>query len=890
MASVESIPVYMQAGVQVVQPPHLEGDASLATEILPGPPSLVSIQHPGAPRKDHRKTAGVVSYLPTSDPGTTYSGHSLSPMASTAEAEGPRRKRARLDKGSSATGRAQRASARNLSTTHPPSDPLAPADTTASSSQLIDVDPPSMFVDSDGPALSRSNSLGLSEDPTVASSHIRGTQVPRHEKSKGKEKDVSIRVKEEPSVVPLPVGNPVTPLSNEDHCSACRSLGALIYCDGCPRAFHLLCLDPPMETNDILEEETRWFCPACSVQQRPPMKPSPSLKFMIPLIEQLHTSLPVEYQLPPEIRTYFKDVATSPRGTYVDSSELKPPRLNRHGQLEDRDPYRLKDRNGDPVLCFRCGTSALPPGVAAFAPAVKRARMESGSDHHSESGRSIISCDYCHLHWHLDCVDPPLSYMPPWGKKWMCPNHAERLLQPKRRIPKANSTPIDITRPSRWNNGNIEIIHPEVAPPPPPKIAVDEVLINGRRYRIPEKIITLDFWRKIRRNREQTEDYADDSSALSSPLTSISSLGDDDVPPLDPSAPLFSLEDIEVAQSLTGLRLKRRSRSQTPAPPKPSNGIIPPPKRSVQHEPSRPPPLPRGRPPAAKATKQPEITRIRISPLTIPMPPRKTPVVPSPSAPRPPVKKPSLDDEDYKPNNPVTTSTSSSRTRRTSSRKTVTDGDTSDEVAIAADPRLPHNGPPLGASQQASPVSQVQQPTEPASAVRPTRPRRPRQQPRVRLSPLPLTGGTPPSRKAESEEPDIPLAVMNAKAKASLSTNGRRSSVVPKSNAQLLQIKQRSVTPPSLTSMVTSTPTVPSSVSTTKAAESTPTLKIRLPRLKDLASMNTSAPPPTAAGSSESAPTVRVPAQVTSKSTPRRSTRRRNSASVSVQDSSDAAS
>lgn len=42
----------------------------------------------------------------------------------------------------------------------------------------------------------------------------------------------------------------------------------------------------------------------------------------------------------------------------------------------------------------------------------------------------------------------------------------------------------------------------------------------------------------------------DDTSALSSPLTSLSSLAgeEEDVPAIDPTAPLFSLEDIRVAQ------------------------------------------------------------------------------------------------------------------------------------------------------------------------------------------------------------------------------------------------------------------------------------------------------------------------------------------------------
>ena len=100
--------------------------------------------------------------------------------------------------------------------------------------------------------------------------------------------------------------------------------------------------------------------------------------------------------------------------------------ISRHGQLEDRDPYRLKDRNGEPVICFCCSTSALPPGLAADSPIAKRARRSTANVNNYETGRAIISCDYCHLHWHLDCLEPPMIIMPPWSKKWMCPNHAEQ--------------------------------------------------------------------------------------------------------------------------------------------------------------------------------------------------------------------------------------------------------------------------------------------------------------------------------------------------------------------------------------------------------------------------------------------------------------------------------
>jgi len=76
-------------------------------------------------------------------------------------------------------------------------------------------------------------------------------------------------------------------------------------------------------------------------------------------------------------------------------------------------------------------------------------------------------------------------------------------------------------------------------------VAVDEVLINGRRYRVPEKIIVLDFWNKLNKVDEHSQRYIllflssnlteclsirdEVASDLSSPLTELSSLDDDDV-------------------------------------------------------------------------------------------------------------------------------------------------------------------------------------------------------------------------------------------------------------------------------------------------------------------------------------------------------------------------
>lgn len=73
------------------------------------------------------------------------------------------------------------------------------------------------------------------------------------------------------------------------------------------------------------------------------------------------------------------------------------------------------------------------------------------------------------------------------------------LMQPtKRRIPKGNAPPVEITKTRQFNNGNIDIIHPETSSTVQNlRVPVDEVLINGRRYRVPEKVIMLDFWNKL---------------------------------------------------------------------------------------------------------------------------------------------------------------------------------------------------------------------------------------------------------------------------------------------------------------------------------------------------------------------------------------------------------
>ncbi|KAJ6669215.1 hypothetical protein lerEdw1_008024 [Lerista edwardsae] len=47
-------------------------------------------------------------------------------------------------------------------------------------------------------------------------------------------------------VIPFHTVNPIPQQKNDDECAVCRDGGELICCDGCPKAFHLTCLVPPL--------------------------------------------------------------------------------------------------------------------------------------------------------------------------------------------------------------------------------------------------------------------------------------------------------------------------------------------------------------------------------------------------------------------------------------------------------------------------------------------------------------------------------------------------------------------------------------------------------------------------------------------------------------------
>ena len=46
---------------------------------------------------------------------------------------------------------------------------------------------------------------------------------------------------------------------HQDYCEVCQQGGEIILCDTCPRAYHLVCLDPELEA----APEGKWSCPHC---------------------------------------------------------------------------------------------------------------------------------------------------------------------------------------------------------------------------------------------------------------------------------------------------------------------------------------------------------------------------------------------------------------------------------------------------------------------------------------------------------------------------------------------------------------------------------------------------------------------------------------------------
>ncbi|GAB1320186.1 hypothetical protein MFIFM68171_10396 [Madurella fahalii] len=278
---------------------------------------------------------------------------------------------------------------------------------------------------------------------------------------------------------PIGNGNANREDDNDDYCSSCGGNGELICCDGCTRSFHFKCVDPVIMQDSMPVE---WFCNVCRTRRDPAGFPEHNGAFAL-MLEKLDAKNSSAFRLPGYVRDCFEGVRTGVDGEYEEIvPTTKPARKKKNDEEQIPDFFRLRDQDGNAVICHGCQKS-------------------------SSSNRAIIPCSVCGVFWHLDCLDPPMANPPVPSRTWKCPLHVNDLLDkipgvlgPAHRLRKLKNAPV--IRPAFCrgfvNNGLVEIELDDEED----KSGWRNVETYGRIVRLPEKGIKLDFLSRSRENRK----------------------------------------------------------------------------------------------------------------------------------------------------------------------------------------------------------------------------------------------------------------------------------------------------------------------------------------------------------------------------------------------------
>ncbi|KAL3241233.1 Rco1p [Nakaseomyces bracarensis] len=309
-----------------------------------------------------------------------------------------------------------------------------------------------------------------------------------------------------------PTPNNTQEIENDDFCSACFQTGSFLCCDTCPKSFHFLCLNPPLDPDNLPEGD--WSCPQCVMKHRYTnhaqlikaqnlfVNQYPKGKRLFgKLLFTLQGTNPLQFSLPNNIKETFQSVKTGPRGQYSDNSEKEPLTDKQifhspYGQsITKLDSYNadvhIDPETGKILTCYRCGITRL------------------GSWSHPEESRLLIKCDYCNTRWHLDCVpDVPRASLKNLGSKWQCPLHSEPVRITTFEDKATNKKIRKLSKNQKYlrplqscgfkNDGDIEIALDEFSAPPPRTMKN----INLKYKSIPvldESGVKLDFLDKLQR-------------------------------------------------------------------------------------------------------------------------------------------------------------------------------------------------------------------------------------------------------------------------------------------------------------------------------------------------------------------------------------------------------
>uniref|UniRef100_A0A060T0V7 ARAD1C18634p n=1 Tax=Blastobotrys adeninivorans TaxID=409370 RepID=A0A060T0V7_BLAAD len=300
---------------------------------------------------------------------------------------------------------------------------------------------------------------------------------------------------------------------NQDYCAVCGGAGRFLCCETCPKSFHFSCVDPPLDEDSLPDGE--WHCRECYTKKNPPLPYKKGL--FSQLLNQIERRNPTRYELPKRIQEYFVGVTSNSSGEY--EPELRPVKK---ANASDEDPLKTLDKYGDPILCYRCKKSAL-------------------------NGVQMLTCDFCSLYFHVDCVEPMILGV---ATRWKCPNHAEQAYKPPRK-PRKYRVEEPTLRRGFANDGDIEIIPTEdelserferriprffsdlyntsdgvaakLAPQTPYSRSFE---IDGIKYRLPEEGIKLDFIDFVKQSRQQEEEQHSFSDSTSDVLKALDTLAD----------------------------------------------------------------------------------------------------------------------------------------------------------------------------------------------------------------------------------------------------------------------------------------------------------------------------------------------------------------------------
>lgn len=148
-------------------------------------------------------------------------------------------------------------------------------------------------------------------------------------------------------------------------------------------------------------------------------------------------------------------------------------RPGRKGYTEEPfDFYRVRGTDGSAALCHQCQKGAA-------------------------ENKALLPCSACSLHWHLDCMSPPMA-CPPLPRNFRCPLHADdtprglmEKLAPAHKFRKVKGAPLIEQSYGRGltNHGWIEIEEDSDEDDE----AYHQHKNFGRVYRVPEKGVKLDF-------------------------------------------------------------------------------------------------------------------------------------------------------------------------------------------------------------------------------------------------------------------------------------------------------------------------------------------------------------------------------------------------------------